>query len=44
MEVEIEAIKETQTEEIPETGNVGKRTGTIDASITNRRWKKESQA
>jgi hypothetical protein len=34
--VGIEGIKKTQTEEILEMENVGKRTGATDASITNR--------
>jgi hypothetical protein len=34
--VEIEAIKKTQIEEILGLGNLGKRTGTTDVSITNR--------
>ena len=36
LKMEIEAIKKTQTEEILEMENLGKRTGTTDASITNR--------
>ena len=34
--MEIESIKKTQTEGILEMKNLGKRTGTTDASITNR--------
>jgi hypothetical protein len=34
--VEIEAIKETQTEDILEMENLGKRRGTTDAGMTNR--------
>lgn len=33
---EIEEIKKTQTEAVLEMKNLGKRTGTTDASITNR--------
>jgi hypothetical protein len=36
LKVEIEAIKKTQTEEILKMENLGKRTGTKDARITNR--------
>ena len=36
LEVEIEAMKKTQTEEILEMENLRKRTGTIDASIKSR--------
>jgi uncharacterized coiled-coil protein SlyX len=34
--MEIEAMKKTQTNEILEMKNLGNRTGTTDASITNR--------
>ena len=46
LKVEIEVIKKTQAEEILEMENLGKKTGTTDASITKeyRRWKRESQA
>ena len=48
LEVEREAIKKTQTEEILEMENLGMRTGTTDANITimdrHRRWKREFQA
>lgn len=33
--MEVEAIKKTQTDGILEMKNLGKRTGTTDASITN---------
>lgn len=36
IKVEKEAIEKTQTEEIMEIQNLGKRTGTTEASITNR--------
>jgi hypothetical protein len=36
IKMEIEAIKKTQTEGILEIENLGKRTGTTDASITSR--------
>jgi hypothetical protein len=36
VKVEIEAIKETQTEDILEMENLGKRRGTTDAGMTNR--------
>jgi hypothetical protein len=36
LKVQIEAKKKTQTEGILEMENLGKRTGTTDASITNR--------
>lgn len=36
LKVEIEATKTTQTEEILEMENIGKRRGTTDATITNR--------
>jgi hypothetical protein len=34
--MEIELLKKTQTEEILEMENIGKRRGTTDATITNR--------
>jgi len=43
LKVEIEAIKKAQTEGILETENVEKRTGTIDAIITNRIEKMEER-
>ena len=36
VKMEMEAINETQTERILDMENLGKRTGTTDASITNR--------
>jgi cysteinyl-tRNA synthetase len=36
LKIEMEAIKNTQTEAILEMDNLGKRTGTIEARITNR--------
>ena len=36
MKVEIKAIGKIQTEEILETENIEKRTGTTDTTITNR--------
>jgi hypothetical protein len=36
LKMEIEAIKKTQTKGILKMVNLGKRTGTTDASITNR--------
>ena len=36
LKMEIEAIKKTQVEATLEMENLGKRTGTTDASITNR--------
>jgi hypothetical protein len=36
MEIEVEAIKETQTEGILEMGNLRKGTGTTDASSINK--------
>jgi hypothetical protein len=36
LKIEIETIRETQTVGILEMENLGKRTGTTDASITNR--------
>jgi len=43
LKVEIETIKKTQTEEILEIENLGKRTGTTNVSI-NYGWKRKSQA
>ena len=36
LKMEIEAINKTQTQEILEMENIGKRTGSTDASITKR--------
>lgn len=36
LKMEIKAIKKAQTEEILELENIGKRTGAIDSSLTNR--------
>jgi hypothetical protein len=36
LKMEIEAIKETQTEGMLEMGNLGEWTGTTDTSITNK--------
>jgi hypothetical protein len=46
LEVEREAIKKTQTEEILEMENLGMRTGTTNVSITReyRRWETISDA
>jgi hypothetical protein len=40
LEVKLESIKKTQRERILEMDNLGKRSWTLDASITNRyrRW------
>ena len=43
LKVEIEAIKKKQTEEILEMENLGKRTGTTHASLTNRRQEIEER-
>jgi hypothetical protein len=42
---EIETIKKTQRETTLEKENLGKKSGNIDVSISNRykRWKRESQ-
>ena len=42
LKMEIEAIKKTQTEGILEMENLGKRTGTTDASITGE-WKNKGR-
>lgn len=46
VKVEKEAIEKTQTEELMEIQNLGKRTGTTEASITNRiqEWKRNIKA
>ena len=42
---EVNTIKKTQSETTLEIENLGKKSGTIDRSISNRiqRWKRESQ-
>ena len=45
LKIEVETMKKTQRETTLEIENLGKKSGTIDRSISNRiqRWKKESQ-
>lgn len=43
MKMEIKTIMKTQTEDILETENLEKRTGTADASIMNRRQEMEER-
>jgi hypothetical protein len=45
LNMEVETMKKTQREKTLEIETLGKKPGTIDASISNRiqRWKRESQ-
>jgi hypothetical protein len=43
LKVEIESLKKTQTEEILEIENIGKKIETTDARITNRRQEMEER-
>jgi prefoldin subunit 5 len=43
LKMEVEPIRKSQRETTLEIETLGKKSGAIDASITNKRWKRESQ-